>query len=316
MSKIALITPKFFGYEKIIIEELVKKGYDVDFIPENILETSKLYKLFSLIPEVKSLMIDNYFIKRLKKQYDIIFIIKGYYLSTKVLDYLKEYYPKAKMYMYQWDSVKNNPNSLKVSKYCEKCFTFDMDDAKKFNWRYRPLFFFQESKRTDKRKYDISFICSLHSKRIKIYKYIRKMFRDKRLYLYLYSPRYNYYKQKYLKQNKTYIGVQDNNIRFKSLSVFVANEVMANSNIIVDYTHPDQNGLTMRTCESIGHRCKLITNNKNVRNMNFYNTNNVYIYSEEDINIPEEFMLSQYSELPEHIYSYYSIEYWLKEILN
>ena len=91
---------------------------------------------------------------------------------------------------------------------------------------------------------------------------------------------------------------------------------MAASNIVVDYTHLSQTGFTMRTCEAIGHRCKLVTNNKLVKEADFYNENNVYIYDVDNFQIPESFINSPYQELSKEIYERYSISNWIKEIIN
>ena len=314
MKKILLIAPSFFGYEKVIKENIEKLNYDVDYISENIFDINILFKIKRKI--YKDRICDNYFFKKIKKKYDIVFIIRGYYLSPNVMEFLKEKNPNAKFVMYQWDSVKNNNNAASISKYCESCSTFDIEDAIKYGWLYRPLFYIKKTERNEKRKFDMSFIGTLHSQRIKIYEYIKEKFKDKCNYLYIYSKKFNFYKQKYFYKNIDYIQSNNKDIKFKSLTLRKVNEIMASSNIIIDYTHPNQSGLTMRTCESIGHKCKLITNNVRVKEMNFYNPNNVYIYDINDIKIPNDFLESKYVELSDDIYEYYSIDNWIKEILN
>lgn len=44
---------------------------------------------------------------------------------------LKKRYPFAKFIMYQWDSIKNNKNCLRIERFFDKIFTFDMEDAQK-----------------------------------------------------------------------------------------------------------------------------------------------------------------------------------------
>lgn len=316
MKKIALIAPSFFGYEKIIKNNLEKIGFEVDYISENIFDVNIIYKIKKMIYRKNQKIIDNYFLKKLTKRYDVFFIIRGYYLSKNVMDFLKNNNPNARFVMYQWDSVKNNNNAELISEYCEINSTFDVDDAINYGWKYRPLFYFEKSARNEKRKYEISFIGTLHSQRLKIYKYINERFKEKNNYLYLYSKRINFFKQKYLRKNIDFLNCDNKEINFKSLKLKQVNEIMASSNIIIDYTHPNQTGLTMRTCESIGHKCKLITNNCKIKNMNFYNPNNVYIYDINNIDIPEDFLNSEYEELSNEIYEYYNIHKWLEEILD
>lgn len=86
--------------------------------------------------------------------------------------------------------------------------------------------------------------------------------------------------------------------------------------MVIDYTHPAQTGFTMRTCEAIGHKCKLVTNNARVIDADFYDKNNVYVYNIEDFQIPKSFIDSPYHEIPQEILQNYSITNWLKDVIN
>ncbi|MEK5777604.1 lipopolysaccharide biosynthesis protein, partial [Acinetobacter nosocomialis] len=60
-------------------------------------------------------------------------------------------------------------------------------------------------------------------------------------------------------------------------------ELYAKSNIILDISHPGQSGLTMRTFEAIGAGKKLITTNTNIKEYPFYNANNIFIISRDEL---------------------------------
>lgn len=314
MKKCLLIMPKFFGYENIIKSKMISLGFQVDAVYENIYEISSIKRFQLRYSKNKEKILRNYYIKRIGNNYDTIFVIRGSTLTKEILNIIKETSPSASWYMYQWDSVKNNPNALKIANYFSKISTFDSNDAKKHGWKYRPLFYISESERDCKREYDFAFICSLHSQRLQIYQEIKKI--ASKPFLYLYSKRAHYFKQKYLKRNDEFKGVIDREIKFTSLSIWEANNYMGKSDIIVDYTHPDQSGFTMRTCEAIGHRCKLITNNKLVKEADFYKESNVYIYNLDDFIVPDSFVESAYEKLPNEVYERYSIESWLKEVID
>lgn len=316
-KKLLLIIPQYFGYEKKIEEELITLGYEVDVIFENIEELYYKYRLISRrFPRYKNLVFKNYYLKTIKdKKYDVILAIRASSLVESVIEFIKGNLPQARLYMYQWDSVKNNKNAEDIAKYFDKVSTFDIKDAKEYGWNYRPLFYINETQRSERRIYDISFIASLHSQRLKIFSKLNNIQGIKK-YLYLFSKRSHYYKQKYLVRNSEFMGVSDSYVNFTSLSLDETNNVMADSNIIVDYTHPDQTGFTMRTCESIGHRCKLVTNNKMARKADFYSPTNVWIYENDKFDIPKEFLESEYEMLEEQIYIRYSIKEWIKEVLD
>jgi len=318
MKKVLLIIPKFFGYENEIARTLFVMGYYCDIIFENIDELSFTYRVFHRnFPVMASNLCCYYYKNKLKQvNYEIVFVIRGSSLTTEVMGIIKGYYPSAKYYMYQWDSVKNNSNVLAVSEYFDAVFTFDIEDCKKYGWRYRPLFYLYAGNRDKKRKYDICFIGSLHSQRVKVFNYLKEKQQDKKQFCYLFSKRGHFIKQKYLKKNKDFIDVNNTDIKFYSLSLKQVYNVLSNTNIVVDYTHPGQTGFTMRTIESVGNRCKLVTNNHMIYDADFYNPQNIFVYDVENITIPNEFFESQFVELRESVFDRYSIKSWLQEILE
>jgi glycosyltransferase len=313
--RVLLIIPKFFSYENYIKNELEKLGYNVYMIYENPDEFSFKAKFQINLLNNKQKYYDKYFKKKIKnKRFDIVLAIRAAFLSESTIEYIRTISPGAKFYMYQWDSIKNNHNALVISALFDKVMTFDIDDSKKYGWKYRPLFYIKSADRSEKRKYDISFIATLHSKRVKIYQIIKKS--NKNCYLYLYSRCSHYLKERYINKNPDFFDVSFKEIKRKPLSLEATNTIMANSDIIVDYTHPNQSGFTMRTCEAIGNKCKIVTNNKNIVKADFYNPNNILIYNEHNYDIPEYFIKLKYVELSDEIYERYSLTNWVNEIMS
>ena len=304
--------PKFFGYSEILIRECKKKGFSVSIIYENFNEFVIKYKFgFNNAKEY-----NKYYVSKMEETtYDIVLAIRASTLSCDVIDFIKKNSPNAKMYMYQWDSVANNPNAIKIAHKFDVVMTFDPYDAKKYGWEYRPLFYTEWSLRRDRRQIDIAYICSLHSKRVNVFNTLKE-YNNYKEYLYLYSKLSHYIKEKYLKHATEYQEISDRDVHFKPLSLSQVNEVMRSCNIIVDYTHPQQKGFTMRTCEAIGHHCKLATNNIEVLKADFYDPNNVYIYDPENFVLPKDFIQCDYRDLEESVYNRYSVNSWVSEILH
>lgn len=317
-KNVLFIAPKFFGYECKIKETMRKLGANVYLVYENMDEVSMIYRsVYVYLPSIKDKIMTKYYkraIQKINKQIDVCFIIRGSSLTKEVLFWIKSLYPNIEMIMYQWDSVKNNSRALLISKYCNKNFTFDMKDAEKFQWTYRPLFYF-ESSNLKSRKYDLTFIGSVHSQRMIIANKLSGERKYKK-YIYLYSNRFHYLKQKYILRKSNFRSIQSCYIYFKKISLKKTNEIFSNSKVVIDYTHPDQNGYTMRTIESLGHNCKLVTNNKNIEKADFYNPNNIYIYEGNNINIPTSFIDSSYQNLNSKIFYEYSLNEWIKNIFN
>ena len=181
--------PKYFGYEKIIENKLNELGFSVTLIYENIDEINILYRMMlRYFPNDKDKILYNYYIKKINQlQFDKVFVIRGSTLCQAVIDKIKLASPKAKFYMYQWDSVKNNKNAIGIAHNFEKILTFDIVDSDKYNWIYRPLFFIKQSNRSGQRLYDLAYICSLHSQRLKLYNDLKAHFNKKKIFFYMYS---------------------------------------------------------------------------------------------------------------------------------
>ena len=315
VNRLLLIVPKFFSYEIYIRNELIKLGFYVDLVYENIDEFSIKYKLQKKIGIDKTSYFNRYYWKKIyNKQYDFVLVIRGSTLTTDLMEDMIKFYPNAKFYLYQWDSVKNNSNTINISRYFDKVSTFDPKDAYKYGWDYRPLFFVKSCERNKKRNIDIAFICTLHSKRARIYKLLKKY--NYKKYIYVYSKLSHFIKERFLNKNHDYVDMSLFDIKFISISLKQLNTIMSNTNIIVDYTHPNQTGFTMRICEAIGNRCKIVTNNKLIKEADFYNENNIYIYDEDNFMIPENFMKTPYFELSQDVYNKYKLSSWIKDIIN
>ena len=219
--------------------------------------------------------------------------------------------------MYQWDSCSNSPNALEIAKYFDKIFTFDREDANKYFWEYRPLFFDSSDCKKTNKIYDILYICTLKYKRGEIYKEAKKISENEGLsfFYYLYIDFKTYIKRIVLNRDRIYMSIPFKNIKFKPLSIEDTAKLYDKSKIVIDYTTPSQTGLSMRTIECLGHECKIITNNKNIKFEKFYSEENVFIY-DDNVKILPEFIEKPYKKNNDEVMYYYSIKGWIDTILG
>lgn len=325
-KKVLFIAPVLFGYEKDIERELTARGAEVNFIPENLDHLNLGYKIMCSMPaKLRTKWIHSYFIKRMNQfdSYDVIFVIRGVWLDQELLNRMKKTY-KAKWIMYQWDGAKNLPNLEQISEFFEEKFTFDRVDSEQLSkdgskWKYRPLFFakeFEQCHNQEKAKYDLFYNGSLHSGRAAFLKKLQQFAKEKKLSLKgsLFMKRVNFLKRKYI--NGEYRELQKGDITHKSTDREELVRLMGESNIIVDYTNPNQTGLTMRSIESLGAHKKFATNNKAIANESFFHPDNIYIYDEENFTIPDEFLGKAYQPVAEEIYRKYSLKGWIEDIFG
>lgn len=80
---------------------------------------------------------------------------------------------------------------------------------------------------------------------------------------------------------------------------------------IVDINAPNQTGLTLRPFDALFLKKKLLTNNTNIINTDFYEENNIYIFNENNMNGILEFMTKPYKDIPDRIVNQYEINQWL-----
>lgn len=324
-KRILLFAPAFFDYYKEIERCLKKNSNTVVTILENFADESILYRcVWSKNEWTRKMYTNSYYEKilsKVEKNFDIVLVIRGEALTPKIMQLVKKNSPSAKFVMYQWDSVKNNPNALKIKSYFQKIYTFDSCDAGELGWKYRPLFYCgleQKNCLLDKKIYKFAYIGTLYYKRAELYKKIIEFCKKNKynIYDYLYTPKIVFYIHKYLLRDKRYSIVTSREVKFKALKTQELKKIYCKTDILVDYTAESQTGLTMRTIESIGYKCKLITNNKKIVDTDVYKYGNIFVYDIENFFVPKKFLEKEYTELPRDVYESYSINKWIEDVLG
>ncbi len=320
-KKVLYIATKFFGYELEIQTELEKRGACIDYIADRPLVKPWQQALNKIFPLLLQPYIEHLFRKELQKisasHYDLIFVVRGQTLSVKMHKLLRQKYPHAKKVLYMWDSMENSPSVAKTLSFYDKKSSFDPQSAKQYGMEFRPLFFINKFSISDNKKnlYGISFIGTMHSDRYGFIKSIEnELTKDVSHYWYFYlQAKWVFYLYKLTKlamRNAKIMEFQFSPILKKDVS-----EIFLKSKCILDVEHPRQNGLTMRTFEAIGAAKKIITTNKNIKNYDFYNENNILVVDRKKPIIPPNFFASDYINIADNLYYKYSISGWLDDIL-
>lgn len=319
-KRIIVICPKYFEYERKIIEKLIEHGATVFYFderPNNSIIGKGLIRLF---PFLYKISITNYYRKKIKDmtQCDIVLVINPESLSKNILYRIKKVVKASRYILYMWDSFSNKKRAKQLMPFFDKVFTFDPNDAKEHNIIFRPLFFFskREEENIYKEKIDISFIGTGHSDRGKIIKNIKKQCENLGLkhffYLYLQSIFVFFF---YKVTKKSFKDMKSSDFSYTPVNYTGYLEILESSKVIIDIEHPKQIGLTMRTYEALGKEKKLITTNNNIKEYEFYNDINICIIDRNNPIIDKKIFENKYKRLPEQIYYKYSINGWLEDIL-
>ena len=325
---ILFFAPRFFGYETEIYNMLVSQGNSVDFLPDRPFDNSLSKAFFRYSPSTFLPVADKYYEKAIhslaKTNYDLILVIQGEALSTNTLKILKNAYPRARMVYYTWDNFSNKPGLIKNVTLYDRSFSFDKEDAKKYDMGYRPLFFLDqfaehEIKTTSSSVVDIdlSFIGTIHSDRIKVINSIKLclLTTDINFYTYLYlQAKWVFYFRLLFDAN--FKGAKKNDFWYEPLSKKIVSEVFRRSHAILDIEHPKQSGMTIRTFETIGSRKKLVTTNPSVVDTDFYCSENIHLIDRRNPSIPIDFLRSPYKPIPSDVMHNYSLSSWLNELIG
>ena len=321
-KKILFLGPRFFGYEKEIITEMEGRGAFVDWLPDRPFDIPIMTALTRLSPQLVIPFADRLYESLLMKwgssHYDFILVINGQTLSTKLLKLLRESFPKAKLILYMWDSIENRPGMIKNLHYFDAMLSFDPMSVRTHGMQLRPLFFGKgfQGQSSDVSDYDLSFIGTIHSDRYAVINSLRKNMPDflkAYWYLYLKAP-WVYHAFRIGKPAMR--SARKAEFSFTPLDKYFVQSIFSRSKAVVDIEHPKQRGLTIRTLETFGSHKKLVTTNSHVKEVDFYNSNNIFVIDRESPVITADFLAAPYIKPSQELYKKYTIEGWLDEILG
>lgn len=322
-KRLLFIYINFYEY----IQKIKETIEDLDYIVDTLCEDPKMRLIDSVAQKLngnyiysKSRKIQKKFINDLTKkniEYDLIFVLKGEKIEKEFLLDLKKLNPKAKFILYMWDDVARVSSFFYNKLLYDIIYTFDENDASKFGLNFLPLFFCDDFvvDNAHEKSIDVFFSGWEHSSRRQILDKIAKVLKDNNMnyYYHLYTSTWKILKLRIL--NKFYKNDLEY-IKNSTLSLKDNANLTINSKILIDIHHPTQNGLTLRTIESIAANCKLITTNINVTKYDFYNPRNILVIDRENVVVDSKFLTQPYEMISDEIVKKYTLKNWAKTILN
>ena len=326
-KKMLLIAPVFFGYYKEIMSEAQNMGIIVDYIcdtPSNSNISKAIARINRTLIKGKT---KKYFKDRVlplvkNKQYDYVFLLAGmtFAFTPKMIKEIRNSQKKAEFIMYQWDSEENLPFSIYIHEYFDYIYTFDRGDSKKQGYRFLPLFYtrrYEDIADTDRDiVYDCSYVGTAHPKKYRLINEMAYNIKEKfpRQFIYHYMPsrlKYIYHKM----SSPEYKKASFSEFKTKKLKGSEITDIFTKSYCILDAPQEGQIGLTIRTIECLGAKKKIITTNSDIKNYDFYDECNIWVYGDKiDRNSP--FFTEKYRDLPVEIYKRYSLRSWITTIIG
>ncbi|MCY0978741.1 hypothetical protein PGH12_10360 [Chryseobacterium wangxinyae] len=311
---VLLITYDNWGFNQYIADALEKKNYKVKHINFH----SFRYKYPSFYHKALNFFTKNFGIANLKhthynqiildqikdlKSIDTSIFIKADFLSKKTIRAVNEKSRQSVLIIS--DSINRYPKTKNVLSLFDKVFSFEKKDCEKFGLRFKTNFIYKTIDEIPaKFKFKVFNISSFDN-RFPVIKKIAKALYEMKVYskIMIFTSKEN--NEPYLEFSKKPISIDENN------------QLLIESEIMLDVSRNGQEGLSFRVFESLGLKKKLITTNKDIINYDFYNPENIFVIADLDnIMIPQSFFENAYVPVSEQILNKYLIENWVDELVE
>lgn len=321
--RVLLVAPRFFGYERDIRTELESRGALVDWLPDRPFDTPAMSALTKLRPQWVLPAADRLYQQRFNvlrpSSYDIVLVVNGQTLSSRMLTALRSANPGARFVLYLWDSLANRDGVIGNLNQFDRVCTFDPVDAKHFGLSLRPLFFgpaFTAKRTTEPFLHHLSFIGTAHTDRYEVVTAIQRgLDSDIRAYWYLYlQAPWVFHAYRWTRPGMR--GARIGDFKFVPLDKAEVQRVFAGSLAVVDIEHQLQRGLTMRTFETLGSGRKLLTTNRHIAECELFRPENICIIDRRNPSIPRSFFDTPFIDLSSEMQRRYSISGWLDDVLD
>jgi hypothetical protein len=224
--------------------------------------------------------------------------------------------------LYCWDSTDNKRYLPNHFKFYDSVYTFDLNDANKYELNFQPLFSSVNLHSKDlieyeKRPYDISFVGTVHSDRLNIISTLSKFSKIYALnfFTYCFVQGISIF---FFRKLILFISGKSFKLRIKNLNLSAYKELLLQSRAMVEIHHPNQSGLTARALDTIFTSTKLISTNMLLTSYDFYEPQNIFIFDRKKFNFEGlvSFLNTPFKPLNKKITDQYRLETWLDIILR
>lgn len=331
MKNILIIMPKFYSYQSQMKADLESRGAYVKFYDEEpekskfliLKNIEKIFRIKNIFAGFNKKLAQRIIAEQPAGGYDELLVIRGNVLTTDTINIIKEkaLKPNARTVYYAWDSFENMRHKGELGRVFDYRATFDSVDAKNDpDYELLPLFYSddfdaEKLQQPSEYKYDYVSVSAFFPFRYKYFKAFKEANPDKKLCLKIYMAP-SVYRGKKLTDPKLVKDLDMDIVSFKPFSPTEIRDMVLQSRAVLDLAHEQQQGLTMRTMETLGIKRKLITNNCHLKEYEFYHENNDYIWNGKDFVLPgKEWLDKPYVE-DDNIRKKYSIHAWLSKLLD
>ncbi|PZP46672.1 MAG: hypothetical protein DI598_11795 [Pseudopedobacter saltans] len=326
-----LLVPLEFGFNKVFANNAEMDGFDVYEIAGDIFGNFKYSSTFQKLTNTfrKIFLKDKDYKKKIKRQYyidklhnkfenspsktfDFALIIRPDLWDKDIVNVITDLAKRS--VCYQWDGLMRYPLFLDYIKYFDDVYVFDRSDLSCHpKLKFSTNFWFNYLDRTIKPvapNNRVLYVGTFQKNRVVemqlFFSFLRKSQIDYDAFLYFDNK----------EDAKSYKDCRTFNILTHRLNYEEMVKLERDYSIILDFQNTLHSGLSFRHFEGLALERKIITNNKSVRNYDFYHANNTFILDEFNWNEIVEFIQLPFVKSNSNIEKKYSFSNWIRYVLD
>lgn len=268
---------------------------------------NKLFHVLRKLALIVNIGVEKFFLGDWYKKCQEIDVIILFDIGNTVslLSLLKKNFPHIRLVLWYWNPVeKSIPVHLIDRNKCE-VWSYHKNDCEKYKLRYNTQFYIfnenQSNAKNKERSQDIYFV-GADKNRSELLHEMTMAFEALGLsYKVLLTPTKTSVEEKIKYSIK--IDAQEN----------VKN--ILESKVILDVVPEEhRGGDSLRPFEAQNYKRKLITNDRNVKSLHFYSSDNIFIWGEDDIDALSQFVDGEYVDCGAAL-AFYEFDYWLRRFM-
>lgn len=312
-KRIALITTHSFGYIDFLVSKLNKVQnvdltyINIDTIPFSYKNSfSRLINFFLKLagfPSLKEKNKTNYIKKVIQEGnvFDQILIIRPDKLEQKALLFLRE--NAIQMSCFLFDGIENFKEQKRTLSFFDTVYSYDKGDVEKYNFQFLTNYIYDEQIET-KKIANLVFNISSFDDRFPFLEKLADYFSKEQISFRFIVKKDRIFSHKNIEISDRYLPISE------------VKNIIESSLVLVDIQQKNQDGLTFRIFEALGYKKKLITNNQDIVNYDFYNPNNIFVISESNYEVPRSFFETDFVEIDSAILDKYKLDNWIFEVFK
>ena len=297
-SKVLILKDNYNSFEQYYLDKLNECGIDAEFYYTSSSMLRKAFTHYAL--PFESLWYGGW--KNNLDTYDCIIVFDSLH-SANLLKYIRKKYRK-RLIFWHWNPIKMDKDIsiwAETKKMCEH-WTFNPSDAEKYGMNLNNQFFFYQNQE-DISKEESAFFVGTDKGRYEKIVAISDDLKDRGIAIDFHIVSMNCSDtRKYIE--KTYMEYSD-----------VMSHIRK-SKAVVEIVQDGQNGLTARALEAMFFETKLITNNREIRNFNFYNDNDIFIIGEDNNDRLDAFLHTPFQPIEKKALYQYDANGWLDNFMR